>query len=289
MSQPATKPNFWILIPCALIFLSIPALVSWLIRMMIPSAASDGTTPGWLEAAGQFGDQYGFLTCLAALAAGYFTYQTLKAQRKQLEQQEIANLLEQRERHFFRLLEDFKDALEKHRWENSEPLGLSQGGTAFTLAEVMRHAKEVQFDAENIQGDKPEKIQHFCEHFSARDFISHYAFGQVFRKFIVLEKYLDTIMMASAPGTHNLYHQTLMAAMSQNEMRLLAFFWINYNVHRKAQKPFDEVFVFVALYCRDLLGNHGLITEPYFAVDALCGTEPLIEKIQHLRMLMGMK
>lgn len=271
--------------------LIVPGFFRWLYFSAFPPSSGE-SAPTWFETSGQFGDMFGMTTCVVALIAAYFTRQTYLTQKKELQDERKRNEDANKERYFFKLHDDFKESLIKSRERDKESPNAFENdqtkGIARAVTDATKHAQECLLAAEAACNDKTERLQHFVTGFSARNFLGHYEFSLTFRKFLVAYSYLSNIMNVSPSGAYTLHHEILMSTMSENEMKLIALFWINYNFNKRDPKPFEEVFVFISTYCFDILGKFGLLKDQMLAVSILTNADPIIDEISDLRLLCGM-
>lgn len=182
------------------------------------------TMVGWWARAGQFGDQFGVVTCLLSAITMILVYQTFKRERSANVASLNATIFAERERHFFKLLEVYsrsKDNLVPH-----DPTAYFQS-LATKLMDLMKdalaNARAVNADVESYTNQEAviDNIDKLLQ--TNATFYDETEFSECYFKFWVLFDYLERYM--KEPGeSYELYRDILFSEILAKEVRLLILF-----------------------------------------------------------------
>lgn len=195
----------------------------------------------WFARAGQFGDHFGFLTCIAAGIAAVFSYKAYQSQREQLAVQKRENIIAERERHFFRLHDDFKESLVRSRSIDSEPMGIGVSGAFFASTKAIERAEEILRSEEiSVIEDESNQVDKFVERIGNIGLFGAYNFSECVIKFAITLDYLNEIRVYEKSGFYDLYYGSLVGNLLELEAKAMSIFLIDYGVRKRSPKPFTR-------------------------------------------------
>lgn len=248
-----TQKRYWALIFCG--FLLVPILINSVIQLIMfwlfPKLAED-----WFTAAGQFGDQFGVITCAAAMFAGYFTYQTLKSQREQSAKHDKDARQAEAERHFFKLYDDFREALLEERKWDSEPQGRGTTGTKWVFAEVMGRMMNLSmlpWFPREAGSSKPGKIA-FCSTLGEWNEMGKYKYLEMALKFSVSFQYLEKLRKEMGEEAVSLYYETLITSLHEDEVKVICIFLVEMSTLKNRKWDMDLSTRIMNVWSNHILG-----------------------------------
>lgn len=234
MELPTSKTKLTILFLGAL---ALPSIAATLARWWFPTADSEGHTASWFETAGQFGDHFGFLTCVAALFAAYFTSKTLESQRELVSKQDAQSEKHdatvertQRENRFFRLYDEFREVLKSNQKDVRHEEGHSIDTMEYAFEQMQPTAKAIMEDRpyQDLEFEV-DRLRYFCFHMSAVGFLGKAGVSEVAAKFYLCLKFLDLNTSQALSEADDFYRETLITTLTEKEAKVLCLLLIEQN------------------------------------------------------------
>lgn len=186
------------------------------------------TMVGWWARSGQFGDQFGVVTCLLSVVTMILVYQTFKRERLANSSAHNAAVFAERERHFFKLLEVYSRSRDELNVLDSRTYFQSLDAKLMSLMNnSLANARSVNPDVEsaaNLESiiDNVDKLLQ-----SGAEFYDETEFSECYFKFWVLFDYLERYMKAPK-DSYELYRDILFSELLAKEVRLIILFHIRH-------------------------------------------------------------
>lgn len=262
-----------------LVALTIPAILSTFAQVAVQwylGYDQEGLT-NWFSRAGQFGDQYGFITCGAAVIAAIFSYRTYQSQKTELADERKRSAESDRERHFFILYQDMMVEFGRIR---SLPISGATNQNTYewnTVIEagyyIFKNKCTQQADGETLS---PERIlsdvSTFVDEIKKSVLLSRFRFLTAFYKFEIVYGYLQGQNKEFPRWAIRVFYETIFSSLRQHEAKALGLLWIIREHNVNAKDPLGRSFIFINEYVRYLTGN---LVDKRQAIEIMTSTDEI--------------